>query len=325
LLRRAAVPPDQQQVTGERSPATAANLASKRCGVLGSTARQRNREPPMQAVRRLATVFLLAACTLVGVIAAPAQAVTTSRCMAIAQASPDVQFVAYRPVQAPSQDVRITFVGHATFRIESPDGIVIATDYAGYAGSGPLPDIVTMNHAHSTHYTNSPDPRIKHVLRGWGTDGQPAQHHLEFGDVFVRNVTTDIRSWMTGQFEKDGNSIFIFEVGGLCIGHLGHLHHTLGPEHLGLIGQLDVVMVPVDGSYTMDQAAMIEVLQTIKARLIIPMHMFGPTTLQAFLRRLDQAFEIETSKSATVTVSAASLPPQPKVLVLQGGSLPGGD
>ena len=171
----------------------------------------------------------------------------------------------------------------------------------------------------------TPDPGIKHVLRGWGTDGKPPQHHLEVGDVLVRNVTTDIRSWMTGQFEKDGNSIFIFEIAGMCIGHLGHLHHTLGPEHLGLIGQLDVVMVPVDGSYTMDQGAMIEVLQLLKARLVIPMHMFGPAALQAFLRRLDDAFEIETSTSATVTVSAATLSAQPKVLVLQGGSSIGGD
>jgi L-ascorbate metabolism protein UlaG (beta-lactamase superfamily) len=279
----------------------------------------------MQAVRRLATVFLLAACASLGLAPEPAKAQTASRCMAIAQNTPGVQFVAFQPAQAAREEVRITFVGHATFRIESPGGITIATDYAGYAGSGPLPDIVTMNHAHSTHYTHFPDPQIKHVLRGWGTDGKPAQHHLELGDVFVRNVTTDIRSWMTGQFEKDGNSIFIFEIANLCIGHLGHLHHTLGPEHIGLIGQLDVVMVPVDGSYTMDQGAMIEVLQTIKARLIIPMHMFGPATLQAFLRRLGEAFEIETSRSATVTVSAASLPPQPKVLVLQGGSFLGGD
>lgn len=279
----------------------------------------------MPAVRHLAMVVIVAACALIRLAAAPAEAQTASRCMAVAQNTPGVQFVAFRPAQAASPDVRITFVGHATFRIESPGGITIATDYAGYAGAGPLPDIVTMNHAHSTHYTNTPDPRIKYVLRGWGTDGQPAQHNVEVGDVLVRNVTTDIRSWMTGQFEKDGNSIFIFEIAGICIGHLGHLHHTLGPEHLGLIGQLDVVMVPVDGSYTMDQGAMIEVLQLLKARLIIPMHMFGPAALQAFLRRLDEAFEIETSASSTVTVSAATLSAQPKVLVLQGGSSIGGD
>jgi L-ascorbate metabolism protein UlaG (beta-lactamase superfamily) len=278
----------------------------------------------MLSARRLATV-LLAACAFLGFAASSAQAQTASRCMAFAQKLPGVRFVAFQPAQLAKDEVRITFVGHATFRIESPEGIVIATDYAGFAGSGPLPDIVTMNHAHSTHYTNHPDPSIKYVLPGWGTEGAPAQHNLKLGDVFVRNVTTDIRSWMTGQFEKDGNSIFIFEIAGLCIGHLGHLHHALTPEHLGLIGQLDVVMVPVDGSYTMDQGTMIEVLRLLKARLVIPMHMFGRATLQAFLRRLDEAFEIETSTSASVTVSQGSLPPQPKVLVLQGSSFLGAE
>jgi L-ascorbate metabolism protein UlaG (beta-lactamase superfamily) len=230
-----------------------------------------------------------------------------------------VRFVAFRQAQSANEEaISITFVGHATFRIESPGGMVIATDYAGFAGSGRLPDIVTMNHAHSTHYTPFPDPAIKHVLRGWNPEGGAAQHSLQAGDVLIRNVTTDIRNRMTGQFEKDGNSIFIFEIANLCIGHLGHLHHTLGPEHMGLIGQLDVVMVPVDGSYTMDQGAMIEVLRTLKARLVLPMHMFSQSTLAAFLRRLGEAFIIETSPSSTITVSAASLPAEPKVLVLPG-------
>ena len=214
----------------------------------------------------------------------------------------------------------ITFVGHATFRIESSGGTVIATDYTGYAGAGRIPDVVTMNHAHTTHYTNFPDPNIKHVLRGWPTNGARAEHSLTVGDVFIRNVTTDIRGW-DGVREKDGNSIFIFEVADLCIGHLGHLHHTLGPEYLGLIGQLDVVMVPVDGSYTMEQASMLEVLKLLKARLVLPMHYFGQFTLSRFLGKLDESFEIEISKAASVTVSAANLPERPKVLVLPGTDL----
>ena len=275
----------------------------------------------MQAARRLGTVLLLAASALLWLAAAtPVLAQGSSRCMAIAQNIPGVQYVGYQPADLGKDEVRITFIGHATFRIETPAGLTIATDYAGYAGPGPLPDIVTMNHAHSTHYTDYPDPKIKYVLRGWGTDGHPAQHNLHVGDVLVRNVTTDIRSWMTGQFEKDGNSIFIFEVAGLCIGHLGHLHHELAPEHLALIGQLDVVMVPVDGSYTMRQESMLEVLKLLKARLVIPMHMFGPATLKSFLARLGGDFEVETSNSSTVVVSQATLPPQPKVLVLQGSS-----
>ena len=55
---------------------------------------------------------------------------------------------------------------HASFIIESPGGTRIVTDYAGYSG-GILPDAVTMNRAHTSHFTDAPDPAIEHVLRGW--------------------------------------------------------------------------------------------------------------------------------------------------------------
>jgi len=261
-------------------------------------------------------------CLAVFAPAASAQTPPTgSRCLALADAAPSgVTFVSLNDAALSPFEVQITFVGHATFRIRSAQGITVATDYAGYAGPGPVPDVVTMNHAHSTHYTDNPDPRIKHVLRGWGSKGEPARHNLQVGDVLIRNVPTDIRGW-DGIREKDGNSIFIFEVADMCIGHLGHLHHTLGPEYLGMIGQLDVVMVPVDGSYTMKQAAMMEVLELLKARLVLPMHYFSRGRLETFLAQVGDGYHVEISESSSVTVSAATLPMKPKVLVLPGPEL----
>jgi L-ascorbate metabolism protein UlaG (beta-lactamase superfamily) len=116
----------------------------------------------------------------------------------------------------------------------------------------------------------------------------------------------------------DGNSIFIFEVAGLCIGHLGHLHHELSPEHVGLIGRLDIVMVPVDGGYTMAQVNMMNVLKELKARLVIPMHYFGPATLARFVDKARSSFEIEYADSPVLVVSATSLPDRPKLVVLPG-------
>jgi L-ascorbate metabolism protein UlaG (beta-lactamase superfamily) len=133
----------------------------------------------------------------------------------------------------------------------------------------------------------------------------------------VRNVPTNIRDWSGGAIPY-GNSIFIFEIAGLCIGHLGHLHHTLTDQQLAQIGQLDVVMVPVDGSYTMDTAGMVEVLKTLRARLILPMHYFNPHTLDRFLERIRNDFPVETAAEPTIVVSQATLPSEPKVLVLPG-------
>ena len=85
-------------------------------------------------------------------------------------------------------EVRINYIGHSTFLLESPKLVRIATDYNDYAKPPVLPDIVTMNHAHSTHYTDRPDPGIKHVLRGWRDDGKPAGWDLQYLDVRVRSV-----------------------------------------------------------------------------------------------------------------------------------------
>src|SRR6516165_3817411 len=67
-----------------------------------------------------------------------------------------------------SDQVRLTYVGHSTFLLESPQLVRVATDYNDYVRSPVRPDIVTMNHAHTTHFTDYPDPAIKYVLRGWG-------------------------------------------------------------------------------------------------------------------------------------------------------------
>ena len=219
-----------------------------------------------------------------------------------------------------ADQIRVNYVGHSTFLIESPQGVRIATDYNDYVRPAALPDIATMNHAHTTHYTDRPDPRIPHVLRGWGmSQDKPARYDLSVKDVRVRNVPTNIRNWIDGGTERHGNSIFIFELAQLCIGHLGHLHHTLNQQQLDEIGRLDVVFAPVDGSMTLDSDGMMEVLQALKAPLIIPMHFFSRYTLERFLGRARELkWDVETAFTPSVVVSKTTLPATPKVLALPG-------
>src|SRR3974390_1593136 len=224
---------------------------------------------------------------------------------------------AFRLATLNADQVRISYIGHATFLIESPQLVRIATDYNDYVRPPILPDIATMNHAHTTHYSLSPDPGIKHVLRGWAEDEKPARIDVQYKDVRVRNVPTNIRTW-DGGTERHGNSIFLFEVANLCIAHLGHLHHTLTQQQLNEIGRIDVVMVPVDGNYTLDLAGMIEVLQSLKAPLMIPMHFFSAFTLERFFERVRESWTVEMSEIPSMIVSKTTLPIAPKVMVLPG-------
>jgi L-ascorbate metabolism protein UlaG (beta-lactamase superfamily) len=292
--------------------------------------------PPLGALGVLARVFLAAAVStsLHGIAfsgAALAQSTDTPPAQTepqpemreacpglVAGARPPMLPAAFGLASLNTDQVRLTFIGHSTFLIESPEGVRIATDYNDYLRLPALPDIITMNHAHDTHFSDHPDPAIKHVLRGWGpSPDQPAIWDLKYRDVRVRNVPTNIRDW-TGGTERYGNSIFVFEIANLCIAHLGHLHHTLTQQQLNEIGRVDVVMAPVDGNYTLDLDGMMEVLTALKAQIIIPMHFFGWATLERFLERAGQQWPVERSEVRTLLISKTTLPASPKILVLAG-------
>ena len=244
-----------------------------------------------------------------------------SDCLAVAEAGPRLIPVRYGPSLAPDQ-VRIRYLDHAEFAIET-NHLLAVTDYRGQIGNRlVVPDIVTMNNAHDTHFTDHPDPRIPLVLRGWPVDGKPAAYDLDLGEMRVRNVTTDLRGPFGEGARKDGNSIFIFEVAGLCIGHLSHLHQIPTPAQYAAIGRLDVVMVPVDGAYTMDVADMADVVRRLHARVVLPMHWFTPEGLAQFLVQLQGDYRIVVPGSPEIEVSRADLPEKPVVVVLEPALIP---
>ena len=255
-------------------------------------------------------------------ILCPALAAAQSSCIALASAKAQILPAAFgNPLDKGS--VRLRFLGHASFALETPGGLLAVTDYTGFIGNPQVvPDVVTMNNAHESHYTDAPDPRIPHVLRGWGPPGDPPQIELDLGEMQVRNVTSDLRGPFGEGSRANGNSIFLFEVAGLCIAHLGHLHQPLSAAQRASIGRVDVVMVPVDGGFTMDVATMAGVLRDLHPRLVLPMHWFSEATLARFLAIAKEAFAIEIADGPEVEVSLKTLPRRPTILLLSPAPVP---
>lgn len=257
----------------------------------------------------------------VSLIAATAQAQDRipSHCIAVSDAAPGLEYLHQASFRdpLPADTVRINYIDHASFLIQTTGGLNAVTDFTGFIGNVDLiPDIVTMNHAHSTHWTSAPDPAIPHVLRGWGeVFGEGVDHYLDLGEMLVRNVPTDIRSFRG--VEARGNSIFIFEVAGLCIGHLGHLHQEPSPEQYAAIGRLDVVMAPVDGGLTLDLPTMMRVVGRLRSSVVIPMHWFGDGTLRAFVDGMSTQFAVIDAGESSLELSLANLPRQPTIVVLR--------
>lgn len=238
--------------------------------------------------------------------------IVNAQCLPMVQDEPRIL-----PAALPDAgDVRLTYLGHSSFLIESAGGATAVTDYNGVHRAPFAPDIVTMNNAHSTHYSEVIEPGVEHVLKGWGEDGSFALHDLRFKDMHVRNVPTNVRDF--GGTRYYGNSIFVFELADLCIAHLGHLHHTLSDQHLGELGQIDVLLVPIDGVYTIPQELMLEVIRQIGAAVIVPMHYFSSHGVDRFATLMDGHYEAVYSKSPTIVVSRLRIPYR-KLVVLPGG------
>ncbi|NVK34448.1 MAG: MBL fold metallo-hydrolase [Rhodobacteraceae bacterium] len=215
-----------------------------------------------------------------------------------------------------ADEIKIRYIGHSTFELETPMGIRIATDYSDRYQPELIPTIVTMNRAHSSHYTLAPSPEIKHVLTGWNPEGGPIDHDLFEGDVRVRNIQTNIRNWV-GETERLGNSIFIFEVADLCLAHLGHLHHRLTEDDLLRLGQIDVVFAAIDNSNTLRVDSLMDVLEAISPSVVIPMHFHFAGALETFTQRaLAQGFAMNAVAEPDLILSRATLPARKSVYLM---------
>jgi L-ascorbate metabolism protein UlaG (beta-lactamase superfamily) len=264
---------------------------------------------------------LITLCCLVPAAAFAQEARKPSHCFAVAQGIERVMPASWGG-DIETDHVRIRFINHASFAISTTD-ILAVTDYTGYTGNPDVvPDVVTMNNAHSTHWTANPDPRVPHVLAGWPEGGAPAKHALDLGEMLVRNITTDTRGPFGEGARADGNSIFVFEAAGLCIGHLGHLHQIPNDTQYAEIGRLDVVMVPVDGGYTLSVTDMVGVVRRLRSSIVIPMHWFSGASLQTFLAEMESEFEVVETGLSELDLSLQDLPGRPSILVLDPAPIP---
>lgn len=272
--------------------------------------------------------LLLSLIALALALPATAQERRPSHCFAIAENIPGAAYIqkaAWNTQTADEFTVRISYIDHSMYLIQSHGGIDVVTDYNGFIGAVDLvPDVVTMNNAHSTHWTATPHPDIPHVLEGWRQNGEPADYYLDLGEMLIRNATTDVRNRFDNSVAvEDNNSIFIFEVAGLCIGHLGHLHHEPSDETYAAIGRLDIVMAAVDGGLTVNTETMTRIVNRFRSSIVLPMHWWSGGSLDRFLASVSNDFLIDRPGTSYIELSLRDLPSRPTVIVLEPRFLSG--
>ena len=273
---------------------------------------------------RLILLALAPAMAAALLLSAPAALAT---CIQVAGAPNLLHHAAYAPgalAAVPRGKVRLTFVGHASFEIETPKGVRAVTDYNGYVLPPLVPHIVTMNNSHPTHFTTNIPSEIKYALLGWNSE-RLQYYNVELDDLRVRSIPTNIYPITSGSTQESesglahGNSIFVFEAEGLCLAHISHVHHRLSPDHIRELGRIDVAMVAIDGAVTMSHIELLDAINRIGPRLIVPMHMFSRVSVESFARVMrDAGYTVREHDSDTILLNHAALPPAPEVLFLQG-------
>ncbi|MFZ5989959.1 MAG: MBL fold metallo-hydrolase [Bacillota bacterium] len=165
--------------------------------------------------------------------------------------------------------MKIKWFGHACFLITSESGIKIVTDpfdsTVGYKVHELEADIVSTSHDHFDHNNIDAVKAAMHV-KGSGK--------INIKGIEITGVATFHDEY---EGEKRGrNTVFKFRVDGLNICHLGDLGHILTRDQLREIGDVDVLLVPVGGTYTIDFRGAVEVMKLIKPVVTIPMHFKTP-------------------------------------------------
>lgn len=171
--------------------------------------------------------------------------------------------------------MKIRFLGHATFLITTANGTKIVTDpyepggFGGAIAHGPLEepaDFVVVSHEHGDHNYVRMVPGDPVVVRGPGE-----QKH---GEITFRALSTHHDT--SRGAERGENIVRVIDADEMAVCHLGDLGHTLGPEDATALGSIDVLLIPVGGTFTIDSEGATAVVELLRPGIAIPMHFQTP-------------------------------------------------
>jgi len=212
--------------------------------------------------------------------------------------------------------MKIKWLGHASFLITSDTGAKIITD--PYATGGGLSygeitesaDIFTVSHEHADHNNIAAVRGQPEVVRETGIKRVKG---IEFKGIASHHDET-------GGRQRGNNIMFCFEVDGIEICHLGDLGHQLSDKQASDLGEIDILLIPVGGYYTIDAKVATQVCNQLKPKVIIPMHFknnkcgFPITGVDEFLKGKEGVQKLNASE---VEFKQIELPPTTQIIVLQ--------
>lgn len=176
--------------------------------------------------------------------------------------------------------MEISYVGHSCFRIKGKDTSLVIDPYdpkkTGYKLPKLKSDIVLLTHGHEDHSYLDGVSDYKLLI---DTPGE-----YEMSGTFIYGIKT-YHDEQKGK-QRGNNTIYQIDVDGFSLLHLGDLGHELSTETLEKLTDIDVLMIPVGGTYTIDAKTAIKVISSIEPSMIVPMH-YQTKELTGLSKKLD--------------------------------------
>ena len=215
----------------------------------------------------------------------------------------------------PPVRISIEWFGHSFFRLISPGGTRVIADPFGPEMGMRVPVVsphaVTIGREHPHHNSAGIAAGNPLVLRGLGGNGEEwVKIQKTVGDVLIYNVPITQRTYET----HTKGSAFVYEIGGLCIAHLGDVAERLTPSQLRRLGKIHIVMVPIGGTFATGPDGAREIIEQIRPNIAIPMHYWDDESL---LRRfLRGARRVKKLEAGPLYVTKRKLPPPTLIVVM---------
>ena len=212
-------------------------------------------------------------------------------------------------------DATIQYFGHNFFLITTSKGTRIVTDPLGpgwYPNPNVVGDVVTVGKEQFNHNAVQivlGNPVILRGLKNYGAGWNTISTSVK--DVFIYNVPIH----QNAEFIQGiHGSAFVFDLGTLCIAHLGDLSQKLNDQQIKAFGKVDVALTPIGGRRTMDPELAREVLAQLKPKIAIPMHhRDSPSLVQQF----SAGMRTQVLPADTLTLGKSALPQPTEIKVLQ--------
>jgi L-ascorbate metabolism protein UlaG (beta-lactamase superfamily) len=227
--------------------------------------------------------------------------------------NPRAIFVAASNPDATAHVVTIQWLGHSSFLIITPGGTTAVTDPHSRHASPTVPDVVTVSNEHPTHNQVRSVPGMARVLRGRTPEGEWIEVNVTVGDLSIKGLPSSGGNSIETPTQ---NTIFVFRTEGLCIVHLGNLRRPLSAEHRQRLGRPDVLMIPIDGQWTLSYDQIAQTVAQLQPAIVLPMHYDFPEHARLFMQFIKEHVSVRTMRETTLELRRATLPSASEVIVL---------